>query len=620
MNIKIKKQVAALGSRIGFVFLIASGLLIFIAYIALSQNFQSLLSDYSIKLVENMVDQGVTVIEYELESGMNEVRVLAKDFSFSNHTLNIPKSYMKTEVKRVVYVSENTTISTDHKEYHIRKRKDIIDAFNDKVSVYGPYFDDHNEYILSYTAPVYQDGMIIGALTIEKDAYLLSDLIKDIRFINSGESYIINSEGTDIAVSNLEHLDWVTKQYNAKKILASNYTEETKSIYDLERKGMSGEKGVGTYKWDDGLVYVVYAPIPSVNWVLFGGLRQQEIQSMTQSVLLHSLTNIPTLGIIVMIFLILSFLILYWIISSMRKNAAINEKLNKMANYDDLTKTLNRNSYHGRIDEFTRNECQFGCIYIDVNGLHEINNHLGHQAGDHMLIAVADALKTAFTKKDVYRIGGDEFVVLSLDCDLQAISKKVENVRYDLKQKKYEISVGIAFSNKKDTVEHIINIAEERMKEDKQKFYKNNGKERQMRELNAKLEELLTEKQDADTFLSVLAPEFKGVYFVDIGSDTMRHLNIPNYFEEILNETNDVFSKALSLYNERFVKPRFRSDFSKFTNYHNLEEKIMKETTPEFTYQKQDGTWMKVRILKFKTYTSSLRETLWIFSTIDMNE
>ena len=51
-------------------------------------------------------------------------------------------------------------------------------------------------------------------------------------------------------------------------------------------------------------------------------------------------------------------------------------------------------------------------VYIDVVGLHEINNHLGHKAGDGMLCAVAGAMQRMFPLADTYRIGGDEFVVL----------------------------------------------------------------------------------------------------------------------------------------------------------------------------------------------------------------
>lgn len=128
---------------------------------------------------------------------------------------------------------------------------------------------------------------------------------------------------------------------------------------------------------------------------------------------------------------------------------------------------------------------------------------------------------------------------------------------------------------------------------------------------------MVLEKQDADTFLSVLAPEFMGVYFVDLGSDTIRHLFIPRYFEEMLRESEDIFSKALLLYADRIVKPEYQRQFIKFCAYNNLEAQLKRNAAPEFSYQKVDGSWITLRILKFKTYTEQMRETLWIFEAND---
>lgn len=105
------------------------------------------------------------------------------------------------------------------------------------------------------------------------------------------------------------------------------------------------------------------------------------------------------------------------------------------------------------------------------------------------------------------------------------------------------------------------------MKLDKARYYQENGKERQIRALDQKLEQMVMEKQDADTFLAILAPEFKGVYFVNMGSYRIRHLYIPSYFEEMLNEAGDVFSKALSIYTKRAVTDEFRQEFENFSNF-----------------------------------------------------
>lgn len=621
MEAKIKRRAARLGGRIGFAFFIAAVFFVALAYFILSNNFQDLFTDYTVTLVQSMVDQGVTTIEYELRVSKEEARVLAESMSAPKENPSevvFPTEYSESKVLRMVYVSQNVCVASDGRQLDISSRKDILEAYDGNTSLYGPYFNEDGEYVVCYSAPVFQNNEVAGVLSIEKDGYFFCELIKDIRFINSGESYIINEEGTDIAVSNLEHLSWVDEQYNAQRLLNIEEDSETASILALEKKGLEGERGVGTYYWEDGLCYVVYAPISSVRWVLLGGLRQEEIDSMMQKVLFSTITKGPALGIILGVFLLLTGLIIFWILSSMKESAEVNEKLNRIANYDPLTGVMNRNSYNAAFGQLLDEALQsLVCIYIDVNGLHEINNHLGHHAGDLLLKTVAQALCKQFPLLDIYRIGGDEFVVFCRDANLQEITDKMQLVRHELKISDYEISVGIERQQEKLNINTLIKGAEEAMQRDKQRYYQENGKERQSRVLDQELEQMVMEKQDADAFLSILAPEFRGVYFVDLGHDTIRHLYITPYFKEILREANEEFSKALLLYISRTVKPEYHRPFEKFCDYSYVELKLGSQTALEFTYQKIDGSWLKLRILKFKTYTSQCRETLWIFSNAE---
>ena len=79
----------------------------------------------------------------------------------------------------------------------------------------------------------------------------------------------------------------------------------------------------------------------------------------------------------------------------------------------DLTGLNNRNCYEWMIQTYP-NMCKssLSCIYIDVNGLHELNNTQGHKAGDDMLSYIAQVTQKYFGMQNAYRIGGDEFCVL----------------------------------------------------------------------------------------------------------------------------------------------------------------------------------------------------------------
>lgn len=95
-----------------------------------------------------------------------------------------------------------------------------------------------------------------------------------------------------------------------------------------------------------------------------------------------------------------------------------------------LTGLLNRNSYEKNVLEYPgRCRESVTCIYVDVNGLHTLNDSKGHAAGDEMLRAVAGALRDCFGEKDVYRIGGDEFVVFARDEALEGIWNKLEGLK-----------------------------------------------------------------------------------------------------------------------------------------------------------------------------------------------
>lgn len=622
MEVKEKKNAISLGLRVGIFFFMTVLFVIVVAYYVLSQTFQTLLTDYTIKLVSTMTDQGVTMVETELQNGRQEVSLLADAFQLpqtQEEVIVFPEPYAKgTDLIRMVYVTEDRIVASDGRKQDMRSRTDIVKAFQGEVNIYGPFYNEANEFTICYSAPIKRGGEIVGVLSVEKNGYRFSELIKNIRFVESGESYIINAEGTDIAVSDPNHMDWVTSQYNARELLEEEMSEETKSILELEQKGLDGETGLGTYIWNDGLVYVYYQPIPSENWVLFGGMREEELVSMTRAAMYASLSEGPFLIICFTIVFLLAILMIYWIVSNLKKTSEINEKLNVIANFDALTGLMNRNRYHSALDQIELDpQHSLACVYIDANGLHELNNHLGHQAGDDMLKAVADALREQYHQEQVYRIGGDEFVVLCLDECKEEIQARAEQVRNLLRKQGYEVSIGISWCEHAEQIMEVINEAESLMQQDKRSFYKNNEHGRKMRNLDQQIENLRLEKQDADTFLSVLAPEFKGVYFVNLNTDTIRHLFIPEYFKKDLEEAKYCYSKAILLYANHQVKAQYHSLFEELCDYEALRKALEDGLTPTLIYQKHNEDWMKLRVLKFKDDQLGEMETLWIFTHIE---
>lgn len=158
-------------------------------------------------------------------------------------------------------------------------------------------------------------------------------------------------------------------------------------------------------------------------------------------------------------------------------------KIRLLSETDLLTGLKNRNHYENRqADYITDCQVSLSCLYLDVNGLHELNDTKGHHAGDLMLQAVAKELIEAFGQTDTYRIGGDEFVCLCPDVTEHVVREKVGQIAARLAEQNYFISTGVACQAKEELdMTALTAIAENEMYRAKRAFYAQAGRDRRRR-------------------------------------------------------------------------------------------------------------------------------------------
>lgn len=139
---------------------------------------------------------------------------------------------------------------------------------------------------------------------------------------------------------------------------------------------------------------------------------------------------------------------------------------------DVLTGLYNRNRYERDLPEYLhRYHTSLACLYLDVNGLHEMNNSKGHEAGDDMLKAVAQQLQDKFGSQGTYRIGGDEFLVLCVDTEEETVLRRMAEIEMSLEKEQFHVSAGCQWQRKVSSMEELVKAAEKKMYAAKQEYY-----------------------------------------------------------------------------------------------------------------------------------------------------
>ena len=155
------------------------------------------------------------------------------------------------------------------------------------------------------------------------------------------------------------------------------------------------------------------------------------------------------------------------------------QKMQKQQEYlsyhDDLTGLLNRNSlvdYLEHVDSGTLKS--LGALSVDINGLKNFNKEFGREYGDEVVVRVGEVLGEYFRSGEVYRLTGDEYLVLEENISYEAFTKQIYSAHTKLDNISLGLaSMGYAWEKVDIDVDKVVNSAEIMMREEKKKYYKN---------------------------------------------------------------------------------------------------------------------------------------------------
>ena len=238
------------------------------------------------------------------------------------------------------------------------------------------------------------------------------------------------------------------------------------------------------------------------------------------------------------------------------------DMLHRLSYHDLLTNALNRNAFMDVLSQFRPGQyASAGIIYIDINGMKEINDFYGHHQGDKILITTVAKVFNLFKPDELFRIGGDEFVIITYDLTETDFYEKfnlLRNIFCEKTNLPFSIATGSCWVKSPSDLNSLLQQADSAMYADKKKFYYGKEKTSRYRHnlddiLNLANYSALQEALTAGQFCIYFQPKISLDTEEFIGSEALiRYINqageiiAPNSFIPILEEARLI--KMLDLY------------------------------------------------------------------------
>lgn len=333
---------------------------------------------------------------------------------------------------------------------------------------------------LKLVSPVYdQNNNNIGEITIE---YMIKDLMESFRALSRssyGDMLILNDKGIYVSYEKDNNQFDFSRSYPQKweiikagdGQLVSNDGIFTFRKVSLDEK-IVPESNIQKDKNQD---------LGYGNWYIVSIVTKDVYNTF------YMINNPFKLGLDVLRqnFLYFFFIIIIAVVMGflLYVNRKTYDKIKYFSEYDVLTKVYNRRAGLERLNvHFPVNDRRHFLVslcFIDINGLKEINDTLGHKCGDDIIFTVANVINNSIREHDfVMRLGGDEFLVVfnGIDTDVaekvwKRISKAYDDINNN-ENRPYIISVShgiIDYNNSELTnIDELISKADEKMYKEKQ--------------------------------------------------------------------------------------------------------------------------------------------------------
>ena len=289
-----------------------------------------------------------------------------------------------------------------------------------------PYHNQNNDIMMiSYVVPMYYDNEFMGIVGMDFDYAVLIDKVHNIKIYENGFAHL-EFEGAD--VYNADHTE---------DTQLHEHPEEYLSVSEELRNGMTlfisaSYNDIRRIRYDIALKILFVVLLLAMLFSLIAIFIVKKI--------VHPLNKLTDASVKLSngdydVEIVHSDTYEIKLLSTAFENMALHlkehEKMQHLLAYrDSLTGLRNTNSYKAWTNDFNeeiRNKNpDFGIMVLDINYLKETNDKYGHDIGNKLIVCAAQVISGIFKRSPVFRIGGDEFLVILQNRDLDNFEKLLE--------------------------------------------------------------------------------------------------------------------------------------------------------------------------------------------------
>ena len=161
-----------------------------------------------------------------------------------------------------------------------------------------------------------------------------------------------------------------------------------------------------------------------------------------------------------------------FVLGSQIANKLLLDQLTRLSSIDLLTGLYNRNKLNAYMSGVVESEkTPIGLVFLDINGLKQVHDQQGHLAGDDLIKRAAKVLNKIYEGNDIFRVGGDEFVVILIGAQEKEIVDGLDRLYLEAERNDVSFAAGYALTDNAGDIEKALNAADFAMYKNKRKFY-----------------------------------------------------------------------------------------------------------------------------------------------------